>query len=120
MEEDDEDPKYKGTEWLDEIDQALAPVEEQQEQLKFENNEHSGPSIPGDSSHRLYPIMMYSGVTGYITEQAIQDTEDSQHMTQPDDLHDGHDEHVKANSQAWHALDRLASCTMHLLVFKNG
>ena len=117
MEEDDEDPKYKGTEWLDEIDQALEPVALPQEQLKFENSEHTGPSIPGDSPERLYPIMMYSGVTGYITEQAIQDTEDSQQMTQPDELHG---EHVKTSSQAWHALDRLASCTMHLLVFKNG
>jgi len=117
MEEDDEDPKYIGTEWLDEIDQALAPVEEQQEQLKFENNEQTITTTKEDYPYKLFPILMYSGVTGYISDDKLKDMEDSQQMTQSEDQHD---EQMKTQSQAWHALDRLASCTMHLLVFKNG
>ena len=112
MEEPDE-------QWLADmkwLDQKLAPKAEPHVQLKFKDQNRL--DYMQDNSCRLFPIMMHNGVRGYISEEALKQTEQSQDMTQPAESPPEHSKDL--NAHAWDVLDRLASCTMHLLLFKDG
>ncbi len=91
----------------EQLDSDDEPEHEQQELLKFPAQGY----VYSESRDRIYPIIMISGVTGYIKQQDIQDAEESQQTTQPDEF--------EPTKSAWHVLDRLASCTIHLLTLKD-
>lgn len=115
---DESDIQYeREVNWAMSLD--VAPLSDDETELQFSNN--TGSDI-GNDVGRVYPILVYRGVSGY-EEPSLHEVE---FVAEPKELHSlSEEQQSQDNTQPtstdcpWSAVDRLASIALHLLSLEN-